>query len=88
MAGASSEDGPGICPICRSQDDYRVPTFTLWGGMVGHRLINHVYCNQCGTGFNSATGKSNLGRIIAYQAFMFVIFVPIFFILFLLLLNL
>ncbi|MEZ4317347.1 MAG: hypothetical protein R3F61_07575 [Myxococcota bacterium] len=84
---AASGDAPGICPVCRS-DDYRVPTFTLWGGMVGHRLLDHVYCNACGSGFQRKTGTSNLVRIILYQVAMFALFIPLFGLFFLILLNL
>ena len=74
----ADQDGPGICPVCRTEDDYRVPTFTFWGGMIGHRVLNHVYCNNCGTGFNVKTGKSNLMRIILYQVVILVVLVPLF----------
>ena len=81
-------DGPGICPICRSEDDFRVPTFTWWGGAIGHRIISHVYCNQCNSGFNSKTGKNNTMNIILYQVGVTVILLPVFGILFFLLFSL
>ena len=38
------------CPKCGGFDIKKV-NFTLWGGVRGPRLFNHVKCNSCGTLF-------------------------------------
>jgi hypothetical protein len=70
--------GPGFCPKCGS-DKHKTPSFTLWGGAIGQRIISHVKCQKCGTGFNSKTGESNLRNIILYQAVIFAIVFGIYF---------
>ncbi len=59
--------GPGFCPSCGS-GDYRAESFTWWGGLLGPKMLSHVTCLGCGTGFNSKTGKSNNTAIGIYLA--------------------
>jgi hypothetical protein len=65
--GAQRGSGPGFCPACGS-GEYTSPSFTWWGGVLGPKLLSHVTCNGCGTGFNSKTGKSNNTAIGIYLA--------------------
>jgi hypothetical protein len=60
------------CPKCSSQKAEKVG-FTWWGGVLGPKIFNHVKCTQCGTTFNSKTGKSNQQGIIIYTAVSLVI---------------
>jgi len=53
------------CPSCEHRL-YTKVGFTVWGGFIGPRLLNHVKCNQCATTYNRRTGKSNLVPIIIY----------------------
>jgi hypothetical protein len=56
--------------------------FTWWGGIIGPKLLNHVKCQRCGTGYNGKSGKSNTTGIVIYSVvlslacfiLMFVIF--------------
>ena len=61
-------------PHCGSTDA-EVPTFTWWGGLVGHKLLSHVICRNCRRGYNGKTGRSNTANIIAYQAVALVLVV-------------
>ena len=54
------------CPRCGSTEA-RVPSFTWWGGLLGHKLISHVICCRCGRGYNGKTGQSNTPNIVLYQ---------------------
>jgi DNA-directed RNA polymerase subunit RPC12/RpoP len=58
---------PGRCPKCGS-DQATMPKFTLWGGVIGPKLLHHVRCDRCGTTYNQKSGQSNLMNIILYQA--------------------
>jgi hypothetical protein len=42
--------------------------WTLWGGMLGPRMFNHVKCVNCGTKYNGTTGQSNDTKIAIYLA--------------------
>lgn len=53
------------CPNCTSEKAEPVG-FTWWGGIVGPKMFNHVKCTQCGTTYNSKTGKSNQTAIAIY----------------------
>jgi hypothetical protein len=55
------------CPRCGCTTA-RVPMFTWWGGALGHRLLNHVFCCQCGYGYNGRSGQSNTAGILLYNA--------------------
>jgi len=72
---------PGRCPNCGSPDS-RVPSFTWWGGAVGHRILSHVICNHCNKGFNSKTGGSNTTGIVIYSVVVALVLFIIFFVLF------
>ncbi len=72
---------PGRCPKCGGTHN-APPTFTWWGGLIGHKVLSHVVCSQCGTGFNRKTGQSNNINIAIYMIVMTVIFVPVLFVLF------
>jgi len=54
------------CPRCGSTEA-REPTFTWWGGLVGHKMFSHVICRRCGRGYNGKTGQSNTANIVIYQ---------------------
>jgi hypothetical protein len=55
------------CYKCGSPYAKRI-SFTLWGGIVGPRLVNHVQCVRCSSTFNAKTGQSNNTAIIIYDA--------------------
>jgi hypothetical protein len=55
-----------------------MPGFTWWGGLIGSKLLTHVVCNQCQTGYCGKTGASNTGKIAAYMIITGVIVVAIF----------
>ncbi|HEX2610738.1 MAG TPA: hypothetical protein VHK68_06980, partial [Gemmatimonadales bacterium] len=60
------------CPQCGGAKAEKV-SYTIWGGMIGPRLLNHVKCQDCKATFNGKTGKSNNGAITMYLLAMFVI---------------
>jgi hypothetical protein len=62
------------CPSCGS-GDVSQPSYTWWGGVIGAKMLKHVKCQRCGTGYNGLTGKSNTGAIIAYQVVVLLIVV-------------
>lgn len=53
------------CPHCSSNQVERVG-FTMWGGMLGPKLLSHVKCQNCSNTYNGKTGKSNTTAIILY----------------------
>lgn len=53
------------CPKCRQSAAEKV-SFTWWGGLIGPRILSHVKCRACGTGYNGKTGKDNTTGIIIY----------------------
>ena len=61
------------CPTCGKTDATKV-TYTWWGGALGPRMMNHVKCNNCGTGYNSKTGKNNTMPIVIYFVVIVVVF--------------
>ena len=63
---------PRGCPSCHHPRFTKV-SFTIWGGFIGPRLLNHVKCNECGTTFNRRSGKSNLIPIIIYGVVLSVV---------------
>jgi transposase-like protein len=67
------------CPQCGSVKAEKV-SYTIWGGMIGPRLLNHVKCQDCKATFNGKTGKSNTGAITIYLVAMFVLAFVIFFV--------
>jgi hypothetical protein len=54
------------CPKCGARTAQKVG-FTLWGGLIGPKLLSHVKCGACRTTYNGKTGRSNLTAIIIYQ---------------------
>lgn len=66
------------CPKCGSARAEKV-SYTIWGGVIGPRLLNHVKCQDCKATFNGKTGKSNNGAITIYLVAMFVLAFVIFF---------
>jgi hypothetical protein len=58
------------CPRCNATDAKRVD-FSLWGGVIGPRLLTHVKCNQCGAKYNGKTGRSNTMPIVIYSVVVF-----------------
>jgi DNA-directed RNA polymerase subunit RPC12/RpoP len=69
------------CPECSSRHANKVG-FTWWGGLVGPWLLTHVKCDECGTTFNGATGKSNTSAIAVYVSVSFVIALALMFLVF------
>jgi rubredoxin len=66
-AGPPSPYHSGIvCPNCGMAAAKPV-SFTMWGGVLGPKLLNHHKCEGCGFGFNGKTGKSNTGPIWIYR---------------------
>jgi transposase-like protein len=63
---------PVPCPQCGSQQIQKV-SYSLWGGMIGPRLLNHVKCLDCKATFNGKTGKSNNKAIAIYLVAVLVI---------------
>ena len=60
------------CPRCGNT--YAAPvTFTLWGGLLGPKLLTHVQCHQCGMKYNGKSGQSNLAGIVIYTIVVSVI---------------
>jgi uncharacterized Zn finger protein len=53
------------CPKC-SQSVARKVSFTWWGGVIGPKLLSHVKCGACGTGYNGKSGKDNTTNVIIY----------------------
>jgi hypothetical protein len=60
------------CPNCSCPNAKRV-SFTLWGGVLGPKLLTHVKCTKCGAKYNGKTGESNTTGIIIYTIVGFVI---------------
>ena len=60
--------GPGDipCPQC-GQPAGKPVKFTMWGGLVGPRLINLTQCQACRFEFNSKTGLSTKKAVWAYR---------------------
>ncbi len=53
------------CPQCGMNAAQKV-TFSMWGGVLGPKMLNHHKCQACKFGFNGRTGKSNRGAIWIY----------------------
>jgi uncharacterized protein (DUF983 family) len=53
------------CPKC-SQSAAQKVSFTWWGGILGPKLLKHVKCGACGTGYNGKSGKDNSTNIVIY----------------------
>jgi len=77
-SGPPLQNGWVPCPSCGGTD-ITMPSFTWWGGAIGHRILSHVKCNGCGTTYNAKSGKSNTPAIIAYQVVVFAIALGVFF---------
>ena len=65
------------CPKCRTTGATRVK-FTMWGGVLGPKLLTHVKCGLCGTKYNGKTGQSNTGAIVVYTIVVFAIAFAVF----------
>ena len=65
------------CPRCGNPNVQKVG-WTLWGGALGPRLLNHVKCPNCGMTYNGKTGQSNMTKIILYQAIPVLILIVLF----------
>lgn len=53
------------CPACRGANAAKVG-WTIWGGVLGPRMLNHVRCQNCGTRYNGKTGRYNTTAITVY----------------------
>ena len=53
------------CPSCNCPYAKRV-SWTVWGGMLGPKMLTHVKCQQCGVAYNGKTGRSNATAIAIY----------------------
>jgi len=60
------------CPNCQQYGADKVG-WTLWGGVLGPKLLSHVKCQSCKTTFNGKTGASNTTAIIIYLVVTLVI---------------
>jgi hypothetical protein len=54
------------CPRCGDPRSSPVG-FTLWGGIIGPKLLHHVRCWGCGNKYNGKTGQPNTTGIIIYS---------------------
>lgn len=61
-----------ICLFC-GYDECSSPQWTIWGGVIGPKLLHHSICQRCDRGFNRKTGRSNQTRIITIQVIGFVL---------------
>jgi len=66
------------CPSCGSQRAKKI-NFTMWGSLVGPRLLSHVECCDCSCTYNSKTGRSNFWPIIIYMVSTAAIFLPVYY---------
>jgi len=64
------------CPKCGDPRSTKV-SFTWWGGLLGPRMLTHVKCMGCGTGYNGKTGKYNTTGITIYCLVAFGIVIAI-----------
>ncbi len=53
------------CPNCQSSNAQKVG-YSMWGGVLGPKILNHVKCTSCKTTYNGKTGNSNMKGIIIY----------------------
>ncbi len=67
------------CPSCSHAYATKVG-FTLWGGVIGPKLLNHVKCNECGTKYNGKSGNSNFVPIVIYSIVVSLIALVVFFV--------
>jgi hypothetical protein len=66
--GLNMEVAP--CFACGTRSASKVG-FTLWGGILGPRMLNHVRCDGCGATYNSKTGRSNRTAIVIYVGVLY-----------------
>jgi hypothetical protein len=71
-----------MCPFCQSPVPPRPAGFTWWGGLLGPKLLSHVYCASCGKGYNGKTNQPNTTGIIIYSVVVGVIALAVFGLLF------
>lgn len=57
--------GAAACPKCGGTSASPV-SFTWWGGALGPKLLSHVECTSCRTGYNGKTGQLNTVGIAIY----------------------
>ena len=53
------------CPGCGG-GPLEEPSFTWWGGFVGHKVLGLEQCAACGRWWVKSTGRPGTGRIAAY----------------------
>ena len=54
-----------VCPKCGGAE-FAPVKWSLWGGVLGPKLLHHVKCTKCGAKFNGKTGKDNFTAIVIY----------------------
>ena len=54
-----------LCPGCGGGPLHE-PSFTWWGGLVGHKLLGVEQCKQCKKWWTKSTGQSGDARVAAY----------------------
>jgi hypothetical protein len=60
------------CPQCRCPQADPVK-WTIWGGLIGPRMLTHVKCRNCGYKYNGKTGQSNATGITIYLTISIII---------------
>jgi transposase-like protein len=65
VVGGAPRSGYAPCPLCSSSTAAPVG-YSLWGGILGPKLLTHVKCSECGTTYNGKTGQSNATGIAVY----------------------
>jgi len=54
------------CPKCGSAEPGVPVKFTIWGGLIGPRMLHHVACPKCGAKYNGRSGQSNTRNITLF----------------------
>jgi predicted nucleic-acid-binding Zn-ribbon protein len=67
------------CPKCGGTEAEKM-SFTWWGGIIGPKILTHVKCKNCQSGYNGKTGKDNTTNIIIYTIVVGVIIFLILFV--------
>jgi hypothetical protein len=65
------------CPNCQANSATK-SGFTWWGGWLGPKILTHVVCHACNTGYNGNSGRSNNIGIGVYMAVSVGVVVAIF----------
>ncbi len=53
------------CPSCGCTHAENIK-WTIWGGLIGPKMLHHVRCHRCGTAYNGKTGKDNTAAITVF----------------------